>query len=67
MDYKIDGERLVLFLQEEISTKNAKKVEDEHVQIDPETKAFHLEETRKYLFPRMDWAMEQVHKIEEVF
>jgi thiamine kinase-like enzyme len=38
-----------------------------HVQIDPETKAFHVEETRKYLFPRMDWAMEQVHKIEEVF
>ena len=38
-----------------------------HVQIDPETKAFHVEETRKYLFPRMDWAMEQVHKIEEMF
>ena len=38
-----------------------------HVQIDPETKAFHVEETRKYLFPRMDWAMEQVHKIEEIF
>jgi thiamine kinase-like enzyme len=38
-----------------------------HVQIDPETKAFHVEETRKYLFPRMDWAMQQVQRLDEFF
>ena len=38
-----------------------------HVQIDPEVKAFHVEETRKYLFPRMEWAMEQVAKLDKFF
>lgn len=38
-----------------------------HVQIDPEVKAFHVEETRKHLFPRMEWAMEQVAKLDKFF
>lgn len=38
-----------------------------HVQIDPETKAFHVSETRKHLFPRMDWAMQQVRKLDDFF
>ena len=38
-----------------------------HVQIAPELKAFHVEETRKHLFPRMDWAMEQAAKLDRFF
>jgi hypothetical protein len=38
-----------------------------HVQIDPETKAFHVGETREHLFPRMEWAMRQVQKLDNFF
>lgn len=38
-----------------------------HVQIDPETKAFHVNETREHLFPRMEWAMQQVRKLDDYF
>ncbi len=38
-----------------------------HVQIDPETKAFHVNETREHLFPRMKWAMQQVGKLDTFF
>lgn len=38
-----------------------------HVQIAPETKAFHVGETREKLLPRMDWAIEQAKKLIDVF
>lgn len=38
-----------------------------HVQIDPETKAFHVAETREHLFPRIEWAMEQVQRLNDFF
>ncbi len=38
-----------------------------HAQLDPETKAFHIAQTREHLFPRMDWAMAQARKLEKVF
>ena len=38
-----------------------------HVQISPELKAFHVAETRKYLFPRMDWALSQADRLKDYF
>ena len=38
-----------------------------HVQISPELKAFHVEETRKHLFPRIDWALSQAGRLGEIF
>ncbi len=38
-----------------------------HVQISPELKAFHVEETRKYLFPNMDKALAAARRLDEFF
>ena len=38
-----------------------------HVQIAPELKAFHVEETRKYLFPNMDKALAAASRLSEWF
>lgn len=38
-----------------------------HVQIAPELKAFHVEESRKYLFPNMDKALAAVGRLSELF
>jgi hypothetical protein len=38
-----------------------------HVQISPQTKAYHVAETREHLFPRMDWAIEQAQRLDEFF
>ena len=38
-----------------------------HVQISPELKAFHVEETRKNLFPHMDKAMAAANRLREFF
>lgn len=38
-----------------------------HIQISPELKAFHVGETRKHLFPRMDWALSQAGRLAEIF
>ncbi|MBR3457052.1 MAG: phosphotransferase [Selenomonadaceae bacterium] len=38
-----------------------------HVQIAPELKAFHVEETRKHLFPRFDAIMKAAGRIDEFF
>lgn len=38
-----------------------------HVQIAPQTKAYHVAETREHLFPRMDWAIEQAQRLGEFF
>ena len=38
-----------------------------HVQISPELKAFHVEETRKHLFPNMDKALAVARRLNEFF
>ena len=38
-----------------------------HRQIAPELKAFHVEETRKNLFPRIDWALAETARLDEYF
>ena len=38
-----------------------------HVQISPELKAFHVEETRKYLLPNMDKALAAASRLTELF
>ena len=38
-----------------------------HVQISPELKAFHVEETRKHLFPNMDKALAAARRLDEFF
>ena len=38
-----------------------------HVQISPELKAFHVEETRKLLLPRIEWALSQANRLNEFF
>ena len=38
-----------------------------HRQIAPELKAFHVEETRKNLFPRIDWALAEAARLDEYF
>ncbi len=38
-----------------------------HVQISPDLKAFHVEETRKNLLSRMDWALSQADRLNKYF
>lgn len=38
-----------------------------HVQIKPEVRDYHVAETRQHLFPRIDWAMDQVKRLDEFF